>query len=258
MDGWIQAAEINGKGTLILGLRTPAAPSRAAGPEQAPGKHHRAGRANGRREAGAGRNQGRVNQVHPGSGTAAGFGGHRPIPTEPGPASHGSLQRWGSCFGGNSCTVPDKALGQFQVLRQQQLRQCYTKTPSSGPFPGERHTALLSERSGPISHRATNAPETGRRASSEQAGRSATPEARGGSGGASGPRAPPAALPPGPPFLPAFLPNSPSSSACAPVSGRSTISRHTTSARDSSRLHSTTLPAAGAKVTRVRPASAVP
>ena len=121
LDGWIQAAEINSKGTLILGLSTPAEPSRAAGPEQAPSKHHPAGRANGWREAGAGRNQGRVNQVHPGSGTAAGFGGHRPIPTEPGPPSHVSLERWDSCFGDNSYTVPDKVLDRLQVLKQQQL-----------------------------------------------------------------------------------------------------------------------------------------
>lgn len=48
MDGWIPAAEVNSKGTLILGLRTPAVPSRVAGPEQAPSKHQLAGRADGR------------------------------------------------------------------------------------------------------------------------------------------------------------------------------------------------------------------
>lgn len=34
MDGWIPAAEVNSKGTLILGLRTPAVPSRVAGPSR--------------------------------------------------------------------------------------------------------------------------------------------------------------------------------------------------------------------------------
>lgn len=54
-------------------------------------------------------------------------------------------------------------------------------------------------------------------------------------------------------FIPAFLPNSPSSSACAPVRGRSTISRHTTSARDSSRLHTTTFPATRNQFVRDQP-----
>ena len=47
LDGWIPAAEVNSKGTLILGLRTPVVPSRVAGPEQAPSKHQLAGRADG-------------------------------------------------------------------------------------------------------------------------------------------------------------------------------------------------------------------
>lgn len=110
-----------------------------------------------------------MNQAHPGAGTAAGFGGHWPLPTEPGRPSHVSLERWDSCFGDNRRTVPDKVLDRFQVLKQQQLCRCYIKTLFHQGLSLERFTrpSLGEERA--HKPKATNAPETGRRASSEQA-----------------------------------------------------------------------------------------
>lgn len=40
MNGWIEAAEINSKVKLMLGLRRSAMPSRVPGPEQALNRHH--------------------------------------------------------------------------------------------------------------------------------------------------------------------------------------------------------------------------
>ena len=177
-------------------------PSRAAGPEQAPSKHHPAGRANGWGEAGAGRNQGRVNQVHPGSGTAAGFGGHRPIPQNLArPVT--SLWKGGTpALGTTAVQCPTSCLTDFRSSNNSSYDDATLRLFSSGSFPRKSHASLLPERSGPIRHRATNARETGCRASSEQAGRVAAPEARGGRGVPTAPEPPLAALPPGPPFLP--------------------------------------------------------
>lgn len=58
LDGWVQAAEINGKGTLILGLRAPAAPSGWLAPGRLPANTTGlAGRMDGGRQ-GEGQNRG--------------------------------------------------------------------------------------------------------------------------------------------------------------------------------------------------------